>query len=116
MSKKKTKQKIISFILMFIIIFGISPTISAIATEQTDSGPIIMIPVEQYIDAVDNNGNWGVPVFSSYTNFLFDYDNGEVTIMRYAGSETTVEIPATIEGCPVKKIYTGVFLNCTSAL
>jgi len=40
--------------------------------------------------------------------------NEEVTITGYIGSDTTVEIPATIEGDPVKIIGDSAFESCTS--
>ena len=40
----------------------------------------------------------------SYTN-----TNGEITITKYSGSDSVVEIPAVIDGCPVTAIGDGAF-------
>jgi hypothetical protein len=48
------------------------------------------------------------------SDFTYAIDNGQVTITRYVGSSTTVEIPATIDGQSVTSIGDRAFFNRTS--
>ena len=48
------------------------------------------------------------------SDFTYAIDNGQVTITRYVGSSTTVEIPATIDSLPVTTIGDIAFLNNAS--
>ena len=42
----------------------------------------------------------------------YNYENDEITIIKYNGSESDVEMPSTIDGFPVTKIFSYAFHNC----
>ena len=45
---------------------------------------------------------------------VYEIANGSVTITDYTGSAAELVIPETIEGCPVTKIGSEAFRDCTS--
>ena len=60
---------------------------------------------------------WAVPEIPTYTagDFRFQIGTrGEVIVVGYTGSETTVVIPSSFEGTPVSTIGNSAFYGCTS--
>ena len=88
MLKKIKNQRLINFILTFTIIVGLLSAISRFITVSAD--------------------NTATPAFK-YTII-----NGEVTITKYTGNDTNVDIPASIDGYPVKVIGNQTFMDCTN--
>ena len=85
MSKKILNQRFISFILTFIMILGLLPTISQFTP----------------VSAIETQA------------FEYTIENGEVTIVKYTGSDTEVKIPAMIDGYSVKVIGDEAFTYYT---
>lgn len=46
--------------------------------------------------------------------FTYTIINGEATIIGYKGEPVYIEIPETLEGCPVTEIRDNAFFNCSS--
>ncbi|MBQ8296693.1 MAG: leucine-rich repeat domain-containing protein [Ruminococcus sp.] len=47
-------------------------------------------------------------------NFTYTIINNEATIIGYTGEPVYLEIPETVEGCPVTQIRDNAFFSCTS--
>lgn len=75
------KQKILSFALALVMIFSMIPMTVPVSAEASSDG------------------------------LVYSISNGEVTITEYTGSATELNIPSTIEGCPVTAIGKGAFAN-----
>lgn len=52
--------------------------------------------------------------FAETGTFSYVITDGEACITGYAGAETAISIPDTLEGCPVTTIAGGAFLNLTA--
>ncbi len=53
---------------------------------------------------------------SPIDGFVYTVNNGTVTITDYTGTDTTVTIPSTIEGCPVTTIGVYAFADCADII
>ncbi|MBQ8290415.1 MAG: leucine-rich repeat protein [Clostridia bacterium] len=51
---------------------------------------------------------------SVYNSFGYSRLNGEITITKYTGNESSIELPSEILGEPVTRIAPNAFENCTS--
>lgn len=47
-------------------------------------------------------------------NFTYTIINGEATVIGYTGEPVYIEIPDTLEGCPVTQLRDNAFFNCSS--
>ena len=61
-------------------------------------------------EETEDSGVFSTPV----SDFTYTTNNGEVTITKYKGSDTKVEIPFEIDGDPVTGIGEKAFYNCSS--
>lgn len=82
--KTKCTSKVLSLILVMLILIGMTPAVvSAAQPGETSDG------------------------------YKYSISNGEVTITGYTGESTVVNIPESIENCPVTKVSSYAFIGNT---
>ncbi|MDD5858504.1 MAG: leucine-rich repeat domain-containing protein [bacterium] len=89
------------------------PLDETFATEETAQEVLETEPVESIVENMDEEVEEPAEEYSDYVSNGWKYtiSDGVVTVTGYTGSSTSITIPSTLGGYPVKKIGNNAFEN-----